>query len=126
MGKKVTSLEANGIATEVNCPQILLHEIAEGRGGNVVLDTDYANGFEVVIKPNPSTTWFSVDYQLPKDVIEASLTLQNSLGVVVIQDTLYDNKGQKVFDTSALAKGLYIYSIECNGFSKKGKLIITK
>lgn len=125
-GKKVTSLEANGIATEVNCPQIVLSGIIGGRGKETIINEDNALGLEVSVAPNPASTWSAIDYQLPENASKASLVLRNSLGVIVLQDELYDKRGQKVVDLRRLANGVYMFSIESNGVTKNGKLIIAK
>lgn len=122
-------LEANGGPIYVDCPNIVLHDINGGSRGWASIDMENmgrALGFTVSVTPNPATTWTIVDFALPNKVTKAMCTLTNTLGVKMLDVELNGNKGQKVLDLRNLSDGIYIYSVNCEGFSQTGKLVIAK
>lgn len=122
-------LEANGGPIFVDCPDIVLHDSEETSRGSASFDMDNigrAMGFSVRVTPNPATTWTVVDYTLPNKVTKAMCTLTNALGVKVLDAELNGNKGQKVLDLRNLPDGVYIYSVNCEGCSQTGKIVIGK
>lgn len=122
-------LEANGGPVYVDCPNIVLHDINGGSRGWASIDMENmgrALGFTVSVTPNPATTWTIVDFALPNKVTKAMCTLTNTIGVKMLDVELNGNKGQKVLDLRNLSDGIYIYSVNCEGFSQTGKLVIAK
>lgn len=122
-------LEANGGPVYVDCPNIVLHDINGGSRGWAPIDMENmgrALGFTVSVTPNPATTWTIVDFTLPSNATKAMCSLANTLGVKVLDVELNGNKGQKVLDLRSLSNGIYIYSVNCEGFSQTGKLLIAK
>lgn len=122
-------LEANGGPVYVDCPNIVLHDINGGSRGWASIDMENmgrALGFTVSVTPNPATTWTIVDFTLPSNATKAMCSLANTLGVKVLEVELNGNKGQKVLDLRSLSNGIYIYSVNCEGFSQTGKLVIAK
>lgn len=122
-------LEANGGPVYVDCPNIVLHDINGGSRGWASIDMENmgrALGFTVSVTPNPATTWTIVDFTLPSNATKAMCSLANTLGVKVLDVELNGNKGQKVLDLRSLSNGIYIYSVNCEGFSQTGKLLIAK
>lgn len=122
-------LEANGSASNIQCPQIITHEnrgsIKNGSQAiqqqiNVIL------GLSVSANPNPATTWTTIDYALPDGAVKATLTLTNTLGVTVQTVELNGKQGQRVLDLRDLANGVYIYSVRCGSLLQTGKLVIAK
>lgn len=53
-------------------------------------------------------------------------TLVAAIGVKVLDAELNGNKGQKVLDLRNLPDGVYIYSVNCEGCSQTGKIVIGK
>lgn len=83
-------------------------------------------GPEVEVNPNPAGEWTAFNYTLP---------VNNSKGVIKISDVngktietliVSDPHGQKVWDTRKISNGVYLYTIEANGLTKSGKIVISK
>ena len=83
-------------------------------------------GLNISVKPNPATTWATVDYTLPVKMSKATITVTNALGITVISTVLNGTQGQKVLDLRDLADGIYVYTISCGEYMQTGKLVITK
>ena len=82
--------------------------------------------FSVIVKPNPATTWISVDYVLPNKAENANLIITNMLGVKTKAVELNGNHGQRVLDCRDMANGVYLYTVSCGQLQQTGKLIIAK
>lgn len=78
------------------------------------------------LSPNPATTWTTVEYKLPADKSQASFSVTNTLGVIVMSTELNGKQEQKVLDLHSLADGVYFYTIRCGEYTTTGKLVITK
>ena len=85
-----------------------------------------ALGFTASVSPNPATTWTTVEYKLPADKSQASFSVTNTLGVIVMSTELNGKQEQKVLDLHSLADGVYFYTIRCGEYTTTGKLVITK
>lgn len=85
-----------------------------------------AFGFRVSVRPNPATTWATVDYTLPVKAAKATLTVTNTMGVKVLSTELEGTQGNKVLDLRGLSAGVYGYTVRCGGNVKTGKLVVTK
>ncbi len=98
------------------------------RGSASFKDTSLneAMGFTASVSPNPATTWTTVEYTLPADKSQASFSVTNTLGVIVMSTELNGKQGQKVLDLHGLADGVYFYTIRCGEYTTTGKLVITK
>lgn len=113
--------------TNLNCPQLEL-----GTKGNSVgnvsseIILNQSIDFSVIVKPNPATTWISVDYVLPNKAENANLIITNMLGVKTKAVELNGNHGQRVLDCRDMANGVYLYTVSCGQLQQTGKLIIAK
>ena len=80
----------------------------------------------VSVAPNPATTWTTINYTLPDEGKKAFLTLTNPIGVNVLSIELEGAQGNKILDLRNLAAGVYVYTVRCEQFTGKGKLVITQ
>lgn len=109
------------------CVTLTLPEGGQGRGYTFTQeDLSKAMGLNISVKPNPATTWATVDYTLPVKMSKATITVTNALGITVISTVLNGTQGQKVLDLRDLADGIYVYTISCGEYMQTGKLVITK
>jgi len=83
-------------------------------------------GLDVNVKPNPAREWTSFEYSLTEDENTGVIEIRNASGTVVDVLKLSANKGQILWDTRNFPAGLYVYTIKCSGYSKSGKLVISK
>lgn len=112
-----------------DCPNLTLPEGSKRQSDGSVInkeDLGYAMGMRVSAKPNPATTWVSVDYALPNGATKASLDIANSLGVKVMSVELSGNQGQKVLDLRNLSDGVYILTLRCGEYVQMNKLVVAK
>lgn len=112
-----------------DCPNLALPEGSKRQSDGSVInkeDLGYAMGMRVSAKPNPATTWVSVDYALPNGATKASLDIANSLGVKVMSVELSGNQGQKVLDLRNLSDGVYILTLRCGEYVQMNKLVVAK
>jgi hypothetical protein len=112
----------------LGCPMLTLRgeETNKGKYDIPVEDLKKAIGMSVVVKPNPASTWVSIDYNLPANTTTATLSVANALGVTVFSEKLNGQQGQKILDLRSLANGIYVYSIRCGEYVLTGKLVVTK
>ncbi len=85
-----------------------------------------AYGLNISAKPNPAKDWAAFDYTLPGDESTAILLINDINGRTIESLNLNGNQGQKLWDTRHIPAGTYIYTMKSAGFSKTGKLVITK
>ncbi|MBR1514881.1 MAG: hypothetical protein IJ622_11425 [Bacteroidales bacterium] len=112
-----------------DCPDLTIVE--DDKGGErsyayTMEDLGKAMGMSVNIKPNPATTWTTVDYTLPGDATKATITITSALGVTMLSSELNGHQGQKVLDLRNLSDAVYVYTVRCGEFMQTGKLVITK
>ncbi len=114
--------------TSVICPEIDLYERGRNFGVSPVTQDEInkALGLSISISPNPATTWTVIDFTLPNKATSATLTLTNTLGVVVLNANLNGYSGQKVLDLRNLPNGVYVLTTRCGELTQTGKLIIAK
>lgn len=126
MAKGLKEVRSN--TTSLNCPEIMLYERGRNLGGSPITQNEINNalGLSVSISPNPATTWTAIDFTLPNKATSATLTLTNTLGVVVQNTTLNGNSGQKVLDLRNLPNGVYVLTTKCGELTQTGKIIIAK
>ncbi|MFK5857413.1 MAG: T9SS type A sorting domain-containing protein [Bacteroidota bacterium] len=65
--------------------------------------------------PNPATTYFSIDYKLPVDVVNASVKVVNLLGSTVKDQEINIHNSSLKMDMSDMKSGIYFYSLIVNG-----------
>ena len=66
---------------------------------------------DVLLYPNPATTWAVVDYTLPSKMSKASVVITNTLGVTMMSTELNGDQGQKVLDLRDLSDGVYFVRV---------------
>lgn len=111
-----------------NCPIVPYPEGGKGRPSGYVSPPDIgkALGFTATVKPNPTSSWASIDYSLPADYKTAVVEVTNMLGDRVHQMQLNGNEGQSVIDLRGLADGVYTVTIMCGGYFLTEKLVVSK
>ena len=60
--------------------------------------------------PNPSSSFFSLNYKMENDAQTGKIRIHNMLGAVVKELELMDKQGTLIIPTSSLSSGLYFYS----------------
>jgi hypothetical protein len=110
------------------CPSFSMPQGVPDRGkcGTSTEDISRALGMKITVKPNPASTWVSIDYNLPDNAMKATLLVTNTLGVTVISEELNGRQGQKVLDLRGLANGVYVYTICCGKYVQTGKIVVTQ
>ncbi len=77
--------------------------------------------------PGPSHHITTIHFQLPEDVLAASIKLHNANGILVATFDEILNRGHVTIERSTLSPGMYYYSLIINGkVSDTKKLIVTK
>jgi len=110
----------------VDCPQ------ADGTAGYksssiinpTVLEKVY--GLDISVKPNPAKQWAAFDYTLPGSETKATIAICNATGSIIEILEVNGKQGQKLWDTRSIMPGVYIYTLKTEGFSKSGKIVISK
>ncbi len=64
--------------------------------------------------PNPSNSFTTINYTLPKQTSSASIVIRNILGSEVMVSNLEELSGRKTINTSDLKDGIYFYSLLIN------------
>ncbi len=123
-------LEATSQRHFADCPIAPYPDLEGGKGSlSGAIDLELygkAMGLDVEAKPNPATTWVAINFTLPGDAKNATLTLTNSLGVKVASYSLNGHEGQKVLDLREFANGVYTCTIACGEFLQTKKIVITQ
>ncbi len=76
---------------------------------------------QLSVSPNPANTWVRFKYELKN---QAVIVVHNNSGQSVAEIALDPGKKEYVWDTRALASGLYYYIMEANGQISSGSFII--
>jgi hypothetical protein len=74
---------------------------------------------DFIIYPNPTSDFVSI--LLPKSIDRAIVTIYTILGQKVLDKEITAQSAS--ISLKALNKGMYIYKVESNSFSKSGKII---
>ena len=80
----------------------------------------------VDVAPIPATSWVTVSYNLPYDKTKATMKILNPFGIIVLETTLEGVKGDKKLNLNNIPSGVYSYIVDCDSYTKTGKLVITK
>jgi len=78
--------------------------------------------------PNPATTNISLDYIMPVQQADLTLTVFDMFGRVVSTSTLTETTGTATLDLSNFTQGTYIYSISSakEGVLNNGRFVVTR
>lgn len=87
-------------------------------------DLQQSTGISIHTEPNPANTWVAINYSLPFDGSGAVIKIFDNTGKKIDEWVVADRQGQFIWDVRKIQPGIYIYKLECNGLSEKGKLII--
>lgn len=78
----------------------------------------------VTATPNPANNKVSINFSFD-NASDVTVTLTNLLGQVVASQNLSNmTSGSAVFNTSALASGVYVYTMQANGESTTGRIVV--
>jgi hypothetical protein len=82
-----------------------------------------SDGYNTQFKlyPNPSNNYTIIEYDLPKDIDNASLVVYNTAGQEQRRFKVDKGSRQMVLPTSEFAAGTYYYSLEIPGLGTTGK-----
>jgi hypothetical protein len=108
------------------CPDV---EGTAGYKSNAIINTDVLGkiyGLDIQVKPNPAKQWAAFDYTLPDNENTGSITIRNTSGSIVEIIAVSGKQGQKLWDTRNVISGVYLYTINSAGFSKTGKIVVSK
>ncbi len=83
-------------------------------------------GTELEVKPNPAGEWTTFNYSFPTFNSDGVIKISDVAGKLIESFTVSGKNGQKLWDTRKINSGVYFYNFEANGFSKSGKIIISK
>jgi hypothetical protein len=118
-------LEANFGQHFVNCPELEGAAAYKSGGANLnALSQVYNVG--ITVKPNPAKEWAAFDYTLPGDESTATITITDASGKNVETLEINGKQGQKLWDTRKIYSGVYLYTMKVDGFTKTGKIVISK
>ena len=84
------------------------------------------NALTVNVSPNPASTWVAFEYSLPFGMKATNLQITDANGRIVETFEVSGPEGQKLWDIREVKPGVYFYSLATSGFTKTGKIIISK
>ena len=73
------------------------------------------NAPALIVQPNPAATWAAFSYTLPTDATQARIAVRDIGGRSVYTTTAHGAQGQVLWDTRAIAAGLYSVELEHSG-----------
>ena len=76
--------------------------------------------------PNPAREWTTFDYQLPDDISKGVIKIIDVYGKIIETIAISGYQGQRIWDTRNIKSGVYFYNLNIEGFSKIGKIVISK
>jgi hypothetical protein len=83
-------------------------------------------GIEISVKPNPAREWTAFNYQLPDDMSKGVIEITDVYGKLIETIAISGNQGQRIWDTRNTKSGVYFFNLNLEGFSKIGKIVISK
>ncbi len=81
---------------------------------------------EITAQPNPASTWAAFNYILPGTDSRGSIRIADISGKLIQTIDIRGKQGQYVWDTRFVKTGVYLYTIQVEGLSKTGKIVISK
>jgi hypothetical protein len=84
------------------------------------------SGIEITVVPNPAKEWAAFSFTLPKNSTSGVIVISDASGREVTSMPVSGKQGQQVWDTRAVKPGVYFYTLNSGGFSKHGKIVISK
>jgi hypothetical protein len=71
--------------------------------------------------PNPAQTEATLTWS---GVPEGAFVLRDMLGRAMMEDKITASSGSIKLDLSVLPKGIYLWQVQSDGYSKNGKLVV--
>lgn len=130
--KEIAGVEARGILEHfynIHSCNCINTTVNEDKSSSFNFDqNDYAEamGLKLTTEPNPARTWVAFNYELPIGSEKAQLIIRNTEGKVVGEFQLSGNMSQKVWNTSNLKAGTYIFELISGEIKQTGKIVIVK
>ena len=84
------------------------------------------SGIEITVVPNPAKDWAAFNYTLPGNATSGVIVISDALGREVASMPVSGKQGQQIWDTRSVKSGVYFYTLNAGGFSKHGKIVISK
>jgi hypothetical protein len=84
------------------------------------------SGIEITVVPNPAKDWAAFNYTLPGNATSGVIVISDASGKEVNSVPVSGKQGQQIWDTRAVQSGVYFYTLSAGGFSKHGKIVISK
>ncbi len=84
------------------------------------------SGIEITVMPNPAKDWAAFNYTLPENATSGVIVISDASGREVASMPVNGRQGQQIWDTRAVKPGVYFYTLSAGGFSKHGKIVISK
>jgi hypothetical protein len=84
------------------------------------------SGIEITVVPNPAKDWAAFNYTLPENATSGVIVINDASGREVASMPVSGKQGQQIWDTRAVKPGVYFYTLSAGGFSKLGKIVISK
>ncbi|NOX46872.1 MAG: T9SS type A sorting domain-containing protein [Chlorobi bacterium] len=81
---------------------------------------------KVSVSPNPAGEWTTFYFELPNNSSVCNIKITNVTGSVVKTFTVTGKQGQQLWDTRKIRSGVYFYTLNVNGKTKSGKIVINK
>jgi len=83
-------------------------------------------GIEISVEPNPVREWAAFNYTLPDNNSECVIKISDVSGKQIATLPINRKQGQTVWDTRKVKSGVYFYTLNVSGFSKSGKIVVSK
>ena len=82
---------------------------------------------KITVTPNPANVFVAFNYELPLLEDNAVIYITDAMGKTITQKSISSKKGQWVWDTRNINKGIYFYEIKSAAESfGNGKIVISK
>ncbi len=84
------------------------------------------SGIEITVMPNPAKDWADFNYTLPENATRGVIVISDASGREVASMPVSGKQGQHIWDTRPVKPGVYFYTLSAGGFSRHGKIVISK
>jgi hypothetical protein len=125
------SLQAKGILEYAygyhfcNCIETDESSLKSGKPFNPA-SLEKLSGIEITVVPNPAIDWAAFNYTLPANATSGVIAISDASGREVASMHVSGKQGQQIWDTRTVKPGVYFYTLNAGGFSKHGKIVISK
>lgn len=84
------------------------------------------SGIEITVVPNPARDWAAFNYTLPENATRGVIVINDVSGKEIASMPVSGKQGQRIWDTRTVKPGVYFFTLNAAGFSKHGKMVISK